>query len=225
MDPVLISSQNQHLQVGEALLQHEVEFNYEIRRRGIKTFKIHVPNDYRVVSVDGENLEKWDIQVPDQGEAAAPINKLLRVTLFSEVEDSYRLRLHMEKFPQNANATFPLTPIYTDGAPRLSGHLGVSHAARRSVELSGLNTELVRVESSSLPEQWRKVKSISAYRFTSRNYSATVRTGLVEPCLNLQQLWVLKADQESLHLHGRLLYEIERAGVFSVVLSPLRVGS
>ena len=85
--------------------------------------------------------------------------------------------------------------------------------------MSGLNTELVRVESSRLPEQWRKVKSISAYRFTSRNYSATVRTGLVEPRLNLQQLWVLKADQESLHLHGRLLYEIERAGVFSVVLS------
>ena len=219
LDPVLISSQNQHLQVGEAVLQHEVEFNYEIRRRGIKIFKIHVPNDYRVVSVDGENLEKWDIQAPDQGQAAAPIHKLLRVTLFSEVEDSYRLRLHMEKFLQDANATFPLTPIYTDGALRLSGHLGVSHAPRRSVELSGLNTELVRVESSRLPEQWRKVKSISAYRFTSRNYSATVRTGLVEPRLNLQQLWVLKADQESLHLHGRLLYEIERAGVFSVVLS------
>ena len=54
LDPVLISSQNQHLQVGEAVLQHEVEFNYEIRRRGIKIFKIHVPNDYRVVSVDGK---------------------------------------------------------------------------------------------------------------------------------------------------------------------------
>ena len=108
---------------------------------------------------------RGDIKAPDQGQAAAPIHKLLRVTLFSEVEDSYRLRLHMEKFLQDANATFPLTPIYTDGALRLSGHLGVSHAPRRSVELSGLNTELVRVESSRLPEQWRKVKSISAYRF------------------------------------------------------------
>ena len=99
LDPVLISSQNQHLQVGEA--SSSMRWNLTMKFVAVnKTFKIHVPNDYRVVSVDGENLEKWDIQAPDQGEAAAPINKLLRVTLFSEVEDSYRLRLHMEKFPE-----------------------------------------------------------------------------------------------------------------------------
>ena len=216
LDPVLISSQNQHLRVGEALLQHEVEFNYEIRRRGMKAFNIQVPADYRVVAVEGENLEKWDIEEPDDDAAA---HKRLRVSLFSEVEESYRLRLRMEKFLQEASATFPLVPVHTEEVLRLSGLLGVSHAPRRSAELSDLNAELVRVETSRLPERWRKVAGISAYRFTSSGYAATVRTGVVEPRVNLQQLWVLKADQEALQLQGRLLYDIERAGVFSVALS------
>lgn len=217
--PVLISTQSQHLRIGEALLQHEAEFNYEIRRRGMKAFHIRVPADYRVVAVDGENLEKWDIENPDQGAAAVARHKGLRVSLFSEVESQYRLRVRMEKFLQEASATFPLVPIYTEDALRLSGLIGVSHAPRRSVELSGFNEELVRVETSRLPERWRKVAGITAYRFTSGSYAADVRTGVLEPRINLQQLWALRVDRESLQLQGQLHYHIERAGVFSVTMS------
>lgn len=217
LEPVLISSQNQHLRIGEALLQHEVSFNYEIRRSGIQTFNIMVPAGYRVVSVDGKNLEKWEVVDLQENGQPTPHNRL-RVQLFSNAEARYQLRIRMEQFLQDADATFPLVPIFTEGALRLSGHLGLSHAPRRSAELTGLNDELVRVETSRLPSQWRKVPGISAYRFTSANYAATLRTGVVEPRIHLRQLWSLRLGQETHQLDGRLEYEIERAGVFSLTM-------
>jgi hypothetical protein len=218
LDPVLVSTQNQHLRVGEALLQHEVDFQYEIRRRGMKNFRILIPSDYRVVAVEGANIEQWNLQDLTENKEKTRHNRL-DVSLFSETENSYRLKVRMEKFLKEAKADFPLAPIYTEGALRLSGLIGVSHAPRRSVELSGLNDELVRVETTRLPEKWRKISGISAYRFTSRNYSAEIRTGVVEPRINLRQLWTLRVGQESLNLDGQLNYQIERAGVFSLAMS------
>ena len=218
LDPVLVSTQNQHLQIGEALLQHEVDFQYEIRRRGMKNFRILVPSDYRVVAVEGANLEQWNLRDPTGNKEETRHNHL-DVSLFSEIENSYRLKVRMEKFLKEAKADFPLVPIYTEGALRLSGLLGVSHAPRRSVELAELNEELVRVETTRLPEKWRKISGISAYRFTSGKYSAEVRTGVVEPRINLRQLWTLRVGKESLNLDGQLNYQIERAGVFSLAMS------
>ena len=218
LDPVLISSQTQHLRIGEALLQHNVEFNYEIRRRGMKTFNILVPADYRVVSVTGNNLEKWDIEDLQENQEETPHNRLV-VNLFSDVENAYRLNVRMEKFLQDANTTFGLTPIYTQGALRVSGMLGVSHAARRSAELFDLNNELIRVETSRLPKPLNSINGISAYRFNSTSYAASLRTGVVQPRINLQQLWSFRVDQESLLLDGHLRYDIERAGVFSLNMS------
>jgi hypothetical protein len=218
LEPVLISSQTQHLRIGEALLQHNVEFNYEIRRRGMKTFKILFPADYRVVSVTGNNLEKWDIEDLQENKEDTPHNRLV-VNLFSDVENAYRLNIRMEKFLQDANSAFGLVPIYTEDALRVSGMLGVSHAARRSAELFDLNEELIRVETSRLPKPLSTINGISAYRFNSTNYAASLRTGVVQPRINLQQLWSFRVDQETLHLKGHLRYDIERAGVFSLSMS------
>ena len=218
LEPVLISSQNQHLRIGEALLQHEVSFQYEIRRQGMQEFNILVPADYRVVSVQGENLEKWEINDLQGNGKNTPHNRLV-VNLFSKAENHYNLKVKMEKFLEEENLTLFLNSIYTEEALRVSGILGLSHSPRRTAELHDLNSELVRVETSRLPGNLNKVSGISAYRFNSKNYSASLRTGIVEPRINLQQLWSLQIDKESQKLLGRLDYEIERAGVFSVSMS------
>ncbi len=97
LEPVLISCQNQHLRIGEALLQHEVDFQYEIRRQGMQVFNILVPADYRVVAVQGENLEKWEIIDLQEDGQNTPHNRLA-VQLFSKAENQYKLKVQMEKF-------------------------------------------------------------------------------------------------------------------------------
>ena len=214
--PVVICSQLQHINVAEALITYDVKFNYDIRRRGVDSFTIQLPDKFRVTGVDGANISKWDIVAPDGAGAAAPPVQVLNVKLYSEAKGAYSLAVKMERFLKDATLTQALTPIVTHRVLRRTGLIAITHSARRSAEVTNVNKELVRVDVGRLPANLRSRPGVTAYRFTSAGYGANVEIGTVAPRASVMQLWSLGVRKDSLRLYGRLQYSVDRAGIFSV---------
>jgi len=215
--PVVICSQLQHINVAEALIAHDVTFNYDIRRRGVDSFSIQLPAKFRVTAVDGANISKWDI-VAGKADSPAPA-QMLNVKLYSEAKGSYTLTVKMERFLKEARLTQTLTPILTHSVLRRTGLIAITHSARRSADVTGVNKELVRVDVGRLPANLRGLRGVTAYRFTSAGYGADIEIATVAPRASVTQAWALGAAKDSLRLYGRLQYAVDRAGIFSVSMN------
>lgn len=211
--PVVISDQQQHIDVGEALISHEVKFTYDIRRRGVDSFTIQLPGGFRVTSVEGSNIARWDIDAGAPGRAQE-----LRVRLFSPVKDSYALTVKMELFLKEAQTRVALSPILTRQVLRRSGLVAVTHSPRRSVELVDARN-LARVDTGRLPKALRARRGVTAWRFITADYGGALAIGTVAPRITASHLWALGVDSDRLELRGRLAYQIERAGVFRLSLN------
>ena len=215
LEPVVISDQLQHIHVGEALINHEVKFRYDIRRRGVKAFTIQLPAEFRIISVKGDNISNWDIS-PAPADKTAP--QILRVKLFSSVKDSYALTVKMERFLKDPKVNLPLAPILTQQVLRRTGLIAITHSPRRSVELGQIKN-LARVDTGRLPSHLKGRPGVLAYRFITADYGAVLAIASVSPRITVSHLWALGAEDDALHLHGRLTYNIERTGVFSLKIN------
>ncbi len=221
LTPVIICNQQRHIHVGEALISQAIVFNYDIRRRGIKRLTINLPDQwpgpkpYRVTAVEGENLSKWDITSRKVGERTV---QNLEVELFSEVKDKYVLTVKLERFLQEKELQLPITPITTQQVLRRSGLLAVTRVSRRAAEVRNPNSELVRVDIGQLPKPLRRQTGATAYRYTSNTYAGTLAIGTVLPRVSVHQQWLVSIDRDMQFLNGRLNYDVDRAGVFSLKL-------
>ena len=209
--PVVISDQLQHIDVAEALIRHDVTFTYDIRRRGVDSFTVQLPAGFRVTSVEGANVSKWDI-------AAAGGAQNLTVRLFSLAKGSYTLTVKMELFLKDAKVQVPLSPIVTQQVLRRTGLVAITHSPRRSVELTGAKN-LARVDTGRLPKHLRTRGGATAWRFITADYGGTLAIDTVAPRITANHLWALGADSDRLELRGQLNYHIERTGLFRLSLN------
>lgn len=214
LKPVFTAEQFQHLHVAEALISYEATFTYTIRRGGIDSFVIQLPDGFRVTAVEGENIAKWDIEAA--GPAEAPDSpQRLEVKLFSAAKEQYLLRVRMERFLQETHAEVPLSPMVTAGALQRAGLIGITHSPRRQVELQKPQY-LARVDTGRLPEHLRNMSGATAYRFISGDYAAVLAVDTTLPRITVNQLWTLKVEKDRLSLQGSLRYTVERAGIFEL---------
>jgi len=215
LEPVVLEEQLQHIIVEEALLHHHINFDYTIHRGGIDSFTIQLPGDFRVTTVVGENVAKWEV-LPAQGESSEDADvQMLEVKLYSPVKEKYSLQVEMERFLQETQAQLPLVPILTQQALRRTGLIGITHSPRRLVELRQAKN-LARVDTGRLPKHLQKKAGVSAYRFISSDYGGTIAVDTAEPRIAVNQVWMLGVDSDRLELRGKLYYKVERAGVFEL---------
>ena len=209
LEPVIICEQFQHINIAEALISHEVTLNYNIHRGGIDSFTVQLPSEYRVTNVDGVNIAKWDIEISDQ----ATDRQLLKVKLFSAAEEKYALTVKMERFLQEAQARILLAPIITEQVLRQSGLIGITYSPRRSVQLEDAKN-LARVDTGQLPSHLQNQPRVTAYRFITSDYGATMMIETTSPRITVDQRWMLGVDSDRLQLHGKIRYKVERTGIF-----------
>ncbi len=211
---VVIAEQLQHIDVAEALIRHEVSFRYDIRRRGVDAFTIQLPGNFRVISVAGANISKWDIPARPGG----PGPQTLQVKLFSPAKDQYALTVKMERFLKEAAAQVVLTPVVTQQVLRRTGLIAVTHSPRRSVELREAKA-LARVDTGRLPANLRKRPGVTAWRFITADYGGKLAIASVAPRITANHYWALGIGSSRLELRGNLSYQVERAGVFQLSLN------
>jgi hypothetical protein len=213
LEPVVIAEQFQHIHVAEALISYDIRFDLDIRRRGLDVFTLQLPADYRVISVDGANIAKWDLPT---SQPAAP--QVLAVKLFAPAKDKYTLTVKMERFLKEPNVQLPLTPAIIQQVLRGTGLIALTHVSSRSVEFRDLKN-LARVDVGRLPEDIRNQGGATAWRFISADYGATMVIAAVEPRISVTQKWALGVQADTLQLKGLLSYHIERSGLFQVSMN------
>ncbi len=209
LEPVIIAQQFQHINISEALISHDLELKYDIHRGGVRSFSILLPEDFRVTSVSGVNIAKWDV------DPNATAGQKLGVELFSPAKGNYGLTVRMERFLHESRAELDLQPIRTEKVLRQSGLIGITYSPRRSVHLEQL-ANLARVDTGQLPKTLQNRPKVTAYRFITTDYSAKLIIDTTSPRISVNQQWVLGVDADSLELRGRLRHKIERTGVFEL---------
>lgn len=217
LEPVVILDQFQHINVAEALINYEIRFDLDIRRRGLDAFTVQLPADYRVVSVEGANIAKWDLPTTQASQPAGPAGmpQALQVQLFSPVRDKYTLTVKMERFLKDPKVDLPLTPALIQQVLRGTGLIAITHSAARSVEVKAPKN-LARVDTGRLPENLRNQPGATAWRFISSDYGATLGIDTIEPRLVAIHNWALGVGTDYLHLRGQLNYDIQRSGLFQL---------
>lgn len=211
LEPVIICEQFQHINIAEALISHEVTLNYNIHRGGIDSFTVQLPSEFRVTNVGGVNIAKWDIEISDQ----TAERQSLKVKLFSAAKEKYALTVKMERFLQEAQARILLAPIITEQVLRRSGLIGITYSPRRSVQLEDAKN-LARVDTGQLPSHLQNQPRLTAYRFITSDYGATMMIETTSPRITVDQRWMLGVDSDRLRLHGKIRYKVERTGIFEL---------
>ena len=211
LESVIVCDQFQHVHIDEALIRSEVQLRYNIHRGGVNAFSIQMPDQFRITDVNGANIARWDItqkEPPDR-------EQLLKVELFSPVKDQYVLNIKMESFLQEAQTQVQLTPIITQNAFRQSGLIGITYSPRRTVHVENV-TNLARVDTGQLPGNLQAQAGVTAYRFITTDYKATLAIETTQPRISVNQNWLLGIDTDKLQLHGRLRYRVEKTGIFEL---------
>ena len=211
LESVIICEQFQHIHIDEALIKSEVQLKYNIHRGGVNSFSIQMPDQFRITDVNGANISRWDIK-----EASANNGKpLLNVELYSPVKDQYTLTVKMERFVQEAQAKIPLSPIVTQNVFRQSGLIGITYSQRRTVHVEDIKN-LARVDTGQLPGNLQSQAGVTAYRFITSDYSATLAIETTLPRISVNQNWIVGVDSDKLKLQGWLRYTVEKNGIFEL---------
>ncbi len=211
LESVIICEQFQHIHIDEALIKNDVQLNYNIHRGGVNSFAIQMPDQFRITDVTGANISRWDITQVIEG-LAIPI---LNVELFSPAKEQYTLNIKMERFVQEAQIKVPLAPIVTQNVFRQSGLIGITYSQRRTVHVENI-TNLARVDTGQLPANLQSQAGVTAYRFITSDYNATLAIETTLPRISVNQNWILGVDSDKLKMQGRLRYKVEKNGIFEL---------
>ncbi|MHC4741966.1 MAG: hypothetical protein ACYS8Z_08655 [Planctomycetota bacterium] len=216
LEPVLICEQFQHIDIGEAIISYETRLNYSIHRGGVDEFTIKLPAEFRVTDVAGANMAKWEVK--PSPEATAKAAQILEVKLFAPAKDKYAITVKTERFLQETKADIPLTPITTEQVFRRSGLIGITNSPRRTVHLEDVKN-LARVDTGQLPKNLQNRPGVTAYRFITSDYSATIAIDTASPRIEVDQSWLLAVDSDRIELRGRIHHKIERTGIFELSMN------
>ena len=211
LKPVIVCEQFQHVNIAEALVSHQVTLDYTIHRGRVDSFTLQLPGEFRVSDLSGANIARWDIEAPNEPAG----RQLLKVKLFSPAQEKYSLTVKMERFLQDPKLRIPLSAIVTEQALRQSGLIGITCSPRRSVRLEEI-TNLARVDTGQLPGHLQNQPRVTAYRFITSDYGATMAIETTSPRITVDQRWMLSVDSDRLRLHGKIHYNIERTGIFEL---------
>ena len=214
LKPVITAEQFHHIKVAEALITHEIELNYTIRRGGVDSFSVNLPADLRLTDVDGANISRWDIETDDSG-AAGKASQQLKVELFSQAKKEYILRIKMERFLQETQTQFAVRPVITEDVFRRTGLIALTCSPRRVLSLKDVKN-LARVDTSRLPDRIQKQHGVTAHRFITGEYAATLVIGMAAPRVTVNQRWMLGVDSDRLELRGKAGYKVDRTGIFEL---------
>ncbi len=165
-DARLYSEANTVCSILEGILHCNTVVRYSILRAWINGLKLSIPEDVNILSVTGGRIRDWKI-VNESGK------RILQVEFSYKVQGSYELNLIYEK-PINLDAgSLSIPAVYSLGAEREKGHIGIESLS--SVEVStGKTDTIVTIDVDELPAGLRTMTSrplILGYKYVEEPYS------------------------------------------------------
>ena len=207
--------------VGEGMVQSIIELNYTILHGSRGSFEILIPNQLRILSIDGEAIKRWEVLIVNEKHEEQQVFdneiqlkkeeiidhdfndnfKLLKIWLDYGMENQYKLQIHTETDMESTSCDVKLQNIYCKHVNREKGFLAIE--ARTNVEVSEIERfSLTRIASSELPKSLIH-KSINP-PLLSYKFLLSSESNLLLNVKKHDDAEVLVASIESAHLCGTL---------------------
>ncbi len=146
VQPQIEAQVHNHVTVGAEQVGIAAAVNYTIKRAGVFSLRLAVPDSYRVESVSGDKILQWSERVVEG-------TPTLEVTLKERTIGNYALRIGLVRHFTELPRALPIAGVHPLDAHKLTGYVSVlaePGVALKTAELSGLTEIPVAALESSL---------------------------------------------------------------------------
>ncbi len=198
------------IRTGMNSLRMNSKLNYTIRDAGVFQFTVGLSPGLELVDVHGENINNWRLD---------ETGRVLTVTLRSQAEGEYQLRLETEFEFREPDAEITEIPTITaKDAEREIGYLALLPEPGTNVEMAEI-AGLSQVNVTELPEFLQKMNPALGFRYIRPAYRLTVSLSEIEPEVQAEVRSIYKLGDRALEIQSEIHYSIRRAGVFQLRLA------
>ncbi len=141
----------------QAALSATIDFT--IKRAGVFSLRVALPDGYRVERVNGNNMLQQTERTENGG-------RILEVTLKDRTSGAYRLGVELTRSFKGLPKSLALAGVHPLGTAKLSGFIAVSADAGVAVK-PGSFDGLTEIPAVSLPEHLAASGGVLAYKFIS----------------------------------------------------------
>ena len=176
---------------------------YEILQAPLPRLTIALPPGQVLIRLQGEQIRDWQVK----GESG---HQLLRVEFIKPIEKEYALELISEQPVDLTAGSVEYQPPQPLDIERETGTFTLS-ASDTTAEIESV-TGLKQINAAA--------GQLVAYRFFGRPVSASVRLKRIEPVIKTYDRLTARLEEARLVVSHALKLTVEKAGVYSVELTP-----
>ena len=204
---VVFASQSIHTHLGERILKIDTTLDYSVLRGEIDTFRIAVPENTRLLSVNGNNIREWSEE--DGG--------ILKVQLHAAVKDKYRLALTFERILTDTPSTLGTPFPRAVDVLRESGHYAFSHDEGLNVRVTDASG-LSQLDPADVPDNLKPYLG-TGYRYLAQPLALELAIEKITPVVRAAVTSVVTLGPEEDLWSGWIDYDIKKAGIFRLSFS------
>jgi hypothetical protein len=225
---------DQQVWVQEGVVRARCNLAYAISRAELEQLAVEVPADYKVVNVFDPNVRQWSVKTPPAegpagkpadkpaGKAAPPATQRIEAQLFEPAKTTQLLTIELEKITaKTAGDKLAVPAVKALGVGRQQGFVVVGVGPEMRAE-AVRSTGLLQVDAAELPRSLAAGAPSGswsfAYRYAAVPFELELSLEEVQPKITVDSLVEARLEPKRLTIDLTAVYNIERAGVFQLVL-------
>ncbi len=209
VQPQIEAVTRQSFRVGFEQLSLAAQVDYQVKRAGVFTLRLAVPNGYKVESVSGKGLARWT-------EKAGP--RVVEVTLQERTLGAYQLVLSLAQSHKELPKTLALAGVTPLEVEKLNGWVSVS--SEPGVAFKAANFDgLMEIPAAALGDGKPGGSSVLAYKFlstdpaTAATWKLSLGVEAVESWVRAEVVNVVSLSDTLITGRSLLRYEIQNAPI------------
>lgn len=221
MDLLTSATNDTRVRIEQGLIQTTSNLTFEVLRGELTEVAVQVPTDASIIDVVSTSgrIRTWS------AEAVGESHQRLRIELLTTVSDQIGIEIQTERTPQDDSFQLigksedgKLQGIHATGVVRESGRLMLSTDPSLTTVVES-QSGVKRIDASSTQANKSASAAAQAWEFSGTTGTLVVRTKPVEPRILVAQNSRVVFSNDELKLASRLVYTVERAGVFQLSLT------
>lgn len=204
----------QQVFVDDSAVRTRAELTYAISRAELERLVVEVPSGQRVVNVFDANVRRWSVEPAAEGTDMQRV----AVELFEPARQQQQLVIELEQLASADARSVAVAMVRAVDVGRQYGTVVVRLAEGLRGEVAR-RSGLLQIDVGELPRALAGGQWDFAYRYYSVPFELSIDVEKVQPRVQLDALVDIRLEPEQLALDARLLYDIQRAGVFRLELA------
>ncbi|MHC4660161.1 MAG: hypothetical protein ACYS8W_00605 [Planctomycetota bacterium] len=208
---VLFAATDVRCEIREHLLRVDATINYTIALAERDTFRLKLPEGYKLLAVDGKDLEDWTENERD-----------LTVKTFTPQKKAYQLKVRLERSRKAADEV-ALPAIVCNDARRDQGHIAVFVEGELKVRLDSIENAS-QLDPEELPNTLRaggkgRIPPSFAFKYLSHPYAIKLAVEKILPEIEADVYSLTTITERRVTIAANILYAVRKAGIFELKIA------